>query len=127
MHSYTILVADDDRPGLESTSRALEHEGFEVFVATNGKEALTFAEEISADLVILNITMPEASGLEVISVLRPRHPRMSFIAVARPDEPSCNVNAARKFGAVSVLVKPFDGRDLLDSVRDALAGPDRSP
>ncbi len=65
-----ILVVDDE-PAIRDTMRMiLEYEGHEVLVAASGQEGLAVAERESPDLVFLDIKMPGADGLEVLSRLR---------------------------------------------------------
>ncbi len=65
-----ILVVDDEPDILEFVTYNLQKEGFQVFSASDGQEALIAAEEILPDLIILDIMMPEYDGVEVCRQLR---------------------------------------------------------
>lgn len=65
-----ILVADDEPDILEILNFNLSKEGFEVYTAKNGDEALEKAKKINPDLIVLDIMMPKKSGVEVCSILR---------------------------------------------------------
>lgn len=68
----TILVAEDRDASRELIRTVLESCGYRVVEAADGKEALLRAEEVQADLVILDLYMPHANGFEVLSQLRLR-------------------------------------------------------
>lgn len=65
-----ILVADDEPDILEIISYNLKKEGYEVFTASNGNEALDSARLHHPDLIILDIMMPKKTGVEVCQILR---------------------------------------------------------
>jgi two-component system alkaline phosphatase synthesis response regulator PhoP len=65
-----ILVADDEKDILEIISYNLLNEGYDVYTAKDGNEALNLARKIHADLIILDIMMPYKTGIEVCQVLR---------------------------------------------------------
>lgn len=66
----TILVADDEIDLREALVTFLEAEGFNVLAATNGREALDLAWKHTPDLIMLDIQMPEMTGLEALRELR---------------------------------------------------------
>jgi two-component system response regulator ResD len=68
--SKTILFVEDDKPIAEMYSRVLEREGYQVEFAYNGAEGLKKAESKHYDLILLDIMMPEKTGIEVLNALR---------------------------------------------------------
>jgi CheY-like chemotaxis protein len=68
--SKTILFIEDDKPIAEMYARVLEREGYSVEFAYNGNEGLQKAQTKHFDLVLLDIMMPEMSGIEVLKLLR---------------------------------------------------------
>jgi CheY-like chemotaxis protein len=68
--SKTILFIEDDRPIAEMYSRVLEREGYHVDFAYNGSEGLQKAGMKHYDLILLDIMMPEKTGIEVLQELR---------------------------------------------------------
>jgi CheY-like chemotaxis protein len=68
--SKTILFIEDDRPIAEMYSRVLEREGYHVEFAYNGSEGLQKASTKHYDLILLDIMMPEKTGIEVLQALR---------------------------------------------------------
>ncbi len=65
-----ILIADDEPDILEIIHYNLKHEGYDVYTAKDGDDALTKAKLIKPDLIILDIMMPKKTGVEVCSILR---------------------------------------------------------
>jgi len=65
-----ILLVDDNEMNLDMLSRRLERRGFNVVSATDGRQALTKAYETRPDLILLDMSLPEISGIEVAKVLR---------------------------------------------------------
>ncbi len=68
--SKTILFIEDDRPIAEMYSRVLEREGYQVEFAYNGEEGLKKAQAKHYNLILLDIMMPEKTGIEVLRELR---------------------------------------------------------
>ena len=65
-----ILLADDEPDILEIISYNLTQQGYEVYTAKNGEEALDKAKLLNPDLIILDIMMPKKTGIEVCKILR---------------------------------------------------------
>jgi CheY-like chemotaxis protein len=68
--SKTILFIEDDKPIAEMYARVLEREGYQVEFAYNGTEGLKKAQQKHYDLILLDIMMPEKTGIEVLQELR---------------------------------------------------------
>jgi CheY-like chemotaxis protein len=68
--SKTILFIEDDKPIAEMYARVLEREGYHVDFAYNGEEGLKKAQSKTYDLILLDIMMPEKTGIEVLQELR---------------------------------------------------------
>jgi two-component system alkaline phosphatase synthesis response regulator PhoP len=65
-----ILIADDEPDILEIVSYNLSREGYEIYTAKDGNEALDMAKQLQPDLIILDIMMPKKTGVEVCQILR---------------------------------------------------------
>jgi CheY-like chemotaxis protein len=68
--SKTILFIEDDKPIAEMYARVLERDGYHVEFAYNGADGLKMAESKHYDLILLDIMMPEKTGIEVLQELR---------------------------------------------------------
>ena len=78
----TILVVDDERNILSSLGSALEREGYRVLRAETGEEALACVTTNVVDLVMLDVLLPDISGLDVLARLRREFPRILVIMMS---------------------------------------------
>lgn len=111
-----ILIVEDE----EKLSRVLElelsYEGYETGVARDGKEALEKMEEQSWDLVLLDIMLPELSGLEVLRRIRRTDLTTPIILLTARDEVHDKVSGL-DLGANDYVTKPFQIEELLARIR----------
>ncbi len=109
-----ILIADDDPDLLDLLKFDLSHQGYEVLVATNGKDALAISlSDHEIDVALLDVMMPYIDGYhvayEITSKLGPKAPRI-VIMTSRDTEREKGVAAMS--GAIDFIQKPFDIADL---------------
>jgi CheY-like chemotaxis protein len=74
-----ILVADDEMSIRLLYSEELKEEGYEVYLASNGREALEVVKNVPLDLVILDIKMPEMDGIEALRQIKERRPDLPVL------------------------------------------------
>ncbi|TMH60895.1 MAG: response regulator [Betaproteobacteria bacterium] len=119
-----ILVIDDEEDLRVLVRQALESDGHEVIPATNGAEGLALQRKRPADLVITDIFMPEADGIETIHEIKKDFPRVKVIAMSGGGRASSMLQSvlttASALGIDAFLRKPFDFSTLLQSVRQVL-------
>ncbi|MBL9169095.1 MAG: response regulator [Verrucomicrobiales bacterium] len=122
MTKSRILLVDDDHSMRLALRRALDREGYQVFEAGNGHEALRQLENQAVDLVITDIIMPDSEGIELTFALRKRHPGLPVIAMSGGGEwaPEPYLAIARTAGAAHVFAKPFLMDEFLGRVRSLL-------
>jgi two-component system chemotaxis response regulator CheY len=118
----TILVIDDDRQVCALLKQALEEQGYNVVSALNGSEGINRYRTLPADLIILDILMPEKEGLETILDLRREFPNVKIIAMSGGSERAkLNLlDLARRLGAQYTIDKPFQLQTITDLVKKAL-------
>jgi two-component system, OmpR family, response regulator RegX3 len=110
-----ILIIEDE-PGLaESVRYALESEGFEVTVAVTGFTGLDLARRTSPDLVLLDLMLPEMSGLDVCRQIR-LSSDVPIIMLTAKDSEADKVTGL-ELGADDYMTKPFSMRELIARVR----------
>ena len=117
-----ILIVDDTPEVLCALAEMLRRDGYAVRTAQNGKEAVECYRRQPADLVITDIIMPEADGLETILCLRKNGHPVKILAMSGANNatyPLDYLNIARKFGAMDTLSKPFT-REMLQQKIGAL-------
>jgi len=117
-----VLVLEDDDHLRGALRMILEGVGYEVTEAADGAAGLSLYHESGADLVLVDIFMPEVDGLEVIRALRTEVPRPKLVAMSGGGQAGRKdiLTIAAALGAQRTLKKPFAARDLLDAVRDLL-------
>ena len=104
----SVLVIDDDPLIRKTLSSYLSKKGFEAVVAEDGEEeGIQKYEEHIPDLVILDIRLPDADGLEVLGRIREKNPNASIIIMTAYDDMKTTIEAI-KSGAFEYLVKPLD-------------------
>ncbi len=113
-----ILVADDD-DGLRQLLRLiLSREGFEVFEAANGEQALALAVTVDPALILLDVMMPGLDGYDVCRRLksdrRTGEVPVVFVSAA---EDVARRNEVQKLGAAACIQKPIGPRDLVARIR----------
>lgn len=121
-HKKKILAVDDESDVLLIIKTALLSEGYKVFTATNGPDALALAEDESPDLVILDMMMPEMSGFEVLKEMRekPSTESIPVIMLTGISEKE-KIREALNLGIDYYIVKPFEFHDLIAKVKIAIA------
>lgn len=118
-----ILLADDDPSVREMIARVLTGEGYHVYPAANGVEALKIARSNQIHLALLDLKMPVMNGWETRAKLANEHPMLPVIIItARPNQ----VLTALASGVGALLEKPLDFSKLLGTICDLLADPAES-
>jgi YesN/AraC family two-component response regulator len=116
----TIVIIDDEEQMRLFLQVALEGAGYRVLAAENGKHGFQLLEHQEADLVLVDIFMPEMDGLELIPLLRKSRPATKIIAISGGLSEWDYLDTAMYLGAHSTLKKPFSPQALLDAVSSQL-------
>ena len=111
----TVLVVDDEPQIAQIARDYLQHAGFGVIVAGDGREALASARAEQPDLVVLDLGLPGIDGLEVARALRRESDVPIIMLTARVDESDRLVGL--ELGADDYVTKPFSPRELVARVR----------
>src|SRR5512132_3567109 len=114
----TILVVDDEPTLRETLVDALEADGFRVVSAADGREALTRFRADKPDLVLLDLMLPELSGIEVCRIIRAESGVPIVMLTAKDGEIDKVVGL--ELGADDYVTKPFSLRELLARIRSQL-------
>jgi K+-sensing histidine kinase KdpD len=117
--SESILIVDDDLDFLEIIKRILENKGYEAESAPSAGEAISLAEERFYNVAILDISLPDADGTELLSKLLAIHP--DIIAIMLTGHSSVqNAVKSLNLGAFAYLEKPLDPENLLSVISRGL-------
>ncbi|MFD2627215.1 response regulator transcription factor [Oceanobacillus kapialis] len=116
MTQTKILIVEDEQKISRVLQLELEYENYETSIAKDGKEALELIEKESWDLVLLDIMLPELSGLEVLRRVRKSGMTMPIILLTARDEVHDKVSGL-DIGANDYITKPFQIEELLARIR----------
>lgn len=109
----TVLVCDDEPLILEAAGYVIKKEGYQLLTASNGRDALQIARENQPDLILLDVNMPEMTGLEVCQNLkRDNKTKKITIIMFTANVQASDHSKAINFGADDFIEKPFSPKDL---------------
>jgi putative nucleotidyltransferase with HDIG domain len=114
-----ILVVDDEEAIREVVSTLLQAQGYDCATAINGRQAQTYLEQNTPDLVLSDIVMPEMDGIHLLEWLRQHDRTVPVIIVTAMHDIASALEAIRG-GAYDYILKPFEKDQLFMSVRRAL-------
>ncbi len=117
--TVSILYAEDDSPSGRLVKLIAETEGYSVTVVPTGAEFLKILSSGRPDLILLDLHLPDASGLDLLARSRARYPDIPVIVVTASQSVS-DVVKALKGGAMDYLSKPIDHQRLLVSLNNAV-------
>lgn len=114
-----ILVVDDEAVLAEMVSMTLRYEGWTVRTAADGASALAAARDARPDAVVLDIMLPDMSGLEVLNALREQHPRLPVLLLTAKDAVEDRI-AGLSAGGDDYVTKPFSLEEVVLRLRGLL-------
>jgi len=111
------LIVDDDEPIRSMLATVVEHQGFDVSTARDGREAIRCLDEDGYDVVLLDLMMPHIDGFQVLDHMSAKHPRMLRCTIVATAVPEREVQRSLTAPIFKVLGKPFDVAELITDVR----------
>jgi two-component system alkaline phosphatase synthesis response regulator PhoP len=121
LKGHTILIVDDEPDILEFLSYNIRKEGFKVYVASNGQEALRIVQQINPSLILLDVMMPVMDGIETCQIIRKdlnlTQPIIAFLTARTEDYAQI---AGFEAGADDYINKPIRPRLLLSKIDSLL-------
>jgi DNA-binding NtrC family response regulator len=121
MSKGSILVVDDEAEIREGLELLLESEGYGVTSAETGEAGLAKLEERPFDLLLLDVSLPDRNGLELLREIRRRDPFLSVVLITAYGSIDM-ARAAFKSGAQDYITKPWSNDELLAQVAQAVEG-----
>ncbi len=116
---YSILIVDDEPNYLIVLSELLRDEGFEVFTAPGGEDALGIVREVDLDIVITDMQMPDMDGMQLMQAIKGINTELPIIIITAYAEIEKAVEAMQA-GAFSYLAKPFSNDELIVNINKAV-------
>ncbi|MCB2218363.1 sigma-54-dependent transcriptional regulator [Desulfofustis glycolicus] len=116
----TILVVDDEPNYLIVLSELLRDEGFEVYTAPDGREALAVVRDVDLDLVVTDMQMPGMDGMALLEEIKDFNKDLPVVIITAYAEIDKAV-AAMQAGAYSYLAKPFSNDELIVTINNAVS------
>ncbi len=113
-----ILLIDEDRSVLDTLGTGLRHAGYHVLETSSIEEALAIAKETVPDLALVNLCLPDATGIELVARLRQESGVYSLFFTAQEDQ--AVVEQATRKGALGCLVRPLDTTKIIPAIESAL-------
>ncbi len=127
MANQKILIVDDDANICELLRLYLEKDGFDTFVAEDGREALEAFESFAPDMVLLDIMLPKLDGWQVCREIRKTHNTPIIMLTAKGE--TFDKILGLELGADDYVTKPFDTKEITARVRAVLrrsSNPDKN-
>ncbi|NMH28986.1 response regulator transcription factor [Flavobacterium silvaticum] len=116
-----ILIADDEPNIVMSLEYTFRKNGFHVFIARNGKEALDILESEVPDLALLDIMMPEVDGYSILTEIRKderlKNCKVVFLSAKNKES---DIEKGMSLGADAYLTKPFSIKKIVEQVNELL-------
>ena len=116
-----ILVVDDEAPIRELLSTYFQSRGYQVSSASTAAEAVLKAEETPLNLVLLDLVLPDADGLEVLGSLKKTHPELPVVIMTGMGSDEALLNEVKAKGASGYVSKTMPLDKLLAEVENQLA------
>ena len=113
-----ILVVDDEERMIRFIRMNLEHDGFQVAEALNGKQAIQKIRDVNPDVILLDVMMPDIDGFEVLETIR-EFSNVPVIMLTAKGEEDDRVRGL-ELGADDYVIKPFSPRELVSRVKAVL-------
>jgi putative nucleotidyltransferase with HDIG domain len=114
-----ILVVDDEAHVRSMIGATLEHQGYDVQLATSARDALETLERNAFDLVLTDIVMQDGNGIALLERIRAQQPNLPVVMVTAIHDISVAIDSMRR-GAYDYLLKPFEREHLVSTVERAL-------
>src|SRR3970040_2424206 len=120
-----LLLIDDEPELRESLEMLLSSEGFAVESAATGEAGLRWLDRKPFDLLLLDVALPDKSGLEVLAAIRASNPSLAVVMITAYGSVENAVEAMRA-GANNYITKPWDNERLLAEINTLVRRPPRA-
>lgn len=122
MKALRVLLVDDEKEFISTLAERLDLRGVEADWVTSAEQALKKIEDTEYDLAVLDVKMPQTSGIELKRVLHKMRPKMQFIFMTGHGSEQDFHAGSSEAGAEFYLVKPVHIEDLIRKMHEVLEG-----
>lgn len=119
---HKILIVEDEQTLNEAYQIILEKNGYTVYSAFNGKEALEVTKDVEPDLILLDLLMPRMSGIDFLKAYKPQeeHPNVKIVIFSNLDTKD-DIDTAHELGADKYMLKAWASpKELVKLVSDVI-------
>jgi len=122
METKKILIADDNENIRDALAYILEDEGYKLWMAKDGSEALREVKNVRPDIVFLDIMMPEINGYDVCRIIK-NDPELkkTYVIMLTAKGQVAEQERGKEVGADEYIVKPFSPMEILTKIKRILA------
>jgi two-component system, response regulator, stage 0 sporulation protein F len=113
-----VLIVEDDEEIIKILDRLLSGQGYATIKSENGADAMQMAATVKPDVVILDLNLPDFSGIQVLDKLKAMDETVQVIILTAHGSKD-SVRSAMELGALNFLTKPFEFKELCGAVREA--------
>ena len=119
----TILIAEDEKDIRELIVFSLDFAGFDVIAAVDGQEAVEKALEIKPDLIMMDVRMPRMTGYEACAKMKSMEETKNIpVVILSAKGQESEIQTGLAAGAYEYILKPFAPDELIQRVKDIVAG-----
>ena len=115
MAGATVIIVDDDRSFVEAVALFLRKHGYHTRKGFSGREGLNLLRQGDADAAVIDVHMPDISGIELANEARTHKRAPAVILISGDDSPE-TAERCRKTGATRFMAKPLAPRELLQVI-----------
>jgi len=115
-----ILIVDDEAGIVQEIKEFLAEEGYEAYAADSAKAGIRIIEELRPDVVLVDVKLPDASGIEVLRACKEKSPKTKVIMVTGYVDQHI-MDEAESLGRDAFLQKPFDLIKIVEEIQRLLA------
>jgi len=116
MERFTLLFVDDEKLILSSLKRTFADQGYQLFTAENGEEALTVLGKVIINAAIIDLKMPQMDGLTLLNRIKTLDPRVQMVMLTAHGSIKDALSALKE-GAIDFIEKPFSPESIVARVR----------
>jgi two-component system response regulator VicR len=120
--SYKILVVDDEKDIVEVVKSRLLREGYDVYIAYDGEEAILKVKECDPDILLLDLTMPKLNGFDVLKEVREKYKdRWRPIIIISAKTELDSLKSCYQFEADHYLTKPCSMENIIKGIETMIS------